>query len=269
MIARTKSIIRRHKFAIAIVAAFLAFALIHVAESIIDSRRAAASEKINTPNILIADPSAITYVDPLHIRLPDGRTFRLAYFIGPAPASPQYTAAIDSVWRPFCSSWNKKTGLRTVGVSAAGETLVELWAFQIQSGSCGNTTHFERRAMNIPHWKNLTPDLAASGNFRLQPGITDPDLIEAEKYAQYEGFGIWSDPHLISQVFDLKKLEQQLDSSNGPRHELTVDDYNALKILFRADPAKYAPWLTAILRHLDRGNPFQSLLSKLLSDGGY
>ena len=216
---------------------------------LMDWRRTVVAARTDAPDVLIEHPGLLVFPDPLHVTLPDGRTFRLAHLVAPDPSSPLYPTAIDNAWSAIGFGGNVKRGLRIVGTNAAGETLVEMWGLQPSLGGCGNRTWAEERAGRIPRWQRLTDRLVDNGTHYLEPGVTDPALRGAEGYARHAGNGVWRDPAVIRQRCDLEALERFAVHGVRPDPEdpwlRTRED--AADLLLRADPVKYKPVLLDIV----------------------
>jgi hypothetical protein len=247
-----------------------AAALVPLGATLIDSARAKAAERVNAPDILIADPTSLRFPDPLHITLPDGRTFRVAHVVAPDPGSQLHGKSVETLWRPLMFGGNRLRGLKTVGTSPDGETLAEMWGFQPSLGGCGSTTWSERRAARIPHWKDLTWQLLASGYYRLEPGVTDRELLSWERAARREALGVWNDPAVLRQAFDLEQLERTVAheaSYGGPTaRERRVE---AAELLLRAAPQPCAPTLLSVVKNPREKDVFVRIrLAQLLEKSG-
>lgn len=256
-----------------LIAALLAVAaaiLVPTVAMVVDAERAKASETVNAPDILIDQPGLLTFPDPMHIKLPDGRTFRLAHVIAPAPNTPDYKEAMELVWMPLKFGGNQKRGLRTIGTNAQGETLVEMWGFQPSLGGCGNMTWSERRAARIPHWKHLTWQLLSSGYYRLEPGVQDKELIAWENVAKREAQGVWANPQTLQQVFDLDELKQTLEgSSSYGTPAVREKRLEAADVLLRADAKTYVPVLLGVVRNPQEKDVFVRIrVAQLLDKAG-
>lgn len=245
--------------------------LVPVGAAVLDTARARAAEKFNAPDVLIADPLAVRYPDPLHVALPDGRTFRLAHVIGPELGSPERAKAMQVLWQPLTFGGNRMRGLRVVGTNAAGETMVELWGLQPSFGGCGNTTWSERRAARIPRWRNLTWQLVASGFYRLESNVEDRELIQWQDAARREGQGVWSDPTVLRQVFDLEQLDRTVRGPPSYGEPKARDRrLEAAELLLRADAATYAPRLLSRVKNPAEKDVFVRIrLAQLLDNGGH
>jgi hypothetical protein len=228
------------------------------------------SAKTNAPPVLVprTDLQFTTFPDATHVRLRDGRVFRLAYVLAPDQGTPEYAKAVSRVKMVFGSSANLEFGLKPIGLSADGETLVELWGFHRLLGGCGNLSWSERRRAKIPHWQPLTWQLVTLGDFALERGVPDREAVGFERVAREEGNGLWSNPTYLRRFADLDYYASVLGAAKQ-KHTLW-EHRKAAMILVRADPATYAPPLLAIVTDASRDDPiFRSQLAIGMDQAGY
>ena len=235
--------------------------------NMIDTRRSAGT---NAPAIEIPrfDLPFIGYPDATHIRLRDGRTFRLAYLEPPDPGTPEYAAAITVVEQTLSSGSNLRVGLQPVGTSPDGETIVELRGFHRSLGGCGSMGWAERRRASIPRWKPLTWKLVGNGHFALTPGAPDSEAVGFERYARENAQGIWSNAIYLKRLGAVARAESVL-GPDKEKHTLS-DHRTAATILLRADPERYAPRLMNIVRDATRKDAhFRATIAIALDQAGY
>lgn len=232
---------------------------------VIDQVRIARADRTDRPGIVFEreEIGLISIVDASHVALPDGRKFRLAHLIPPPAGSALNAKTEETIWRTFCA-FNQKIGLRTVGTSSDGETLVEIWGFHWSPGGCGNSTWSERRAALVPHWQDMTYMMVADGVYRLEPEVKDKELLNWQSYARKEGVGVWNDPQLLQQTLDGPELEHRLTLSQNDKR---IDD---AEMLLRIDEHLYAPRILAMI-HVGRDRDiFTAIrLAQLLETHGY
>src|SRR4051812_46922296 len=85
---------------------------IYLGALVTDAVRERRSESIDRPDVLLTrdEVGSLSFADPLHLPLPDGRTFRLAHLIAPAVGTAEYTAAAGYVWQPLAWGGNRQRG---------------------------------------------------------------------------------------------------------------------------------------------------------------
>jgi hypothetical protein len=231
-----------------LLAAALAIVAVPAFVAIHDSARIRAAASRNAPDVIVDQPASLQFPDPVHVTLPDGRTFRLAHVIGPEPGTPEYARATWVIGNATRFGGNRKQGFRTVGVTPDGETLVELWGLQPSLGGCGNMSWSERRRARVPRWTNLSWQLLSSGCYRLRPGVGDKELVAWEAAARRDALGVWGDPRTIRRVYNLPELERRLqDLPSEGEPTLRDQRVEAADMLLRADPQTYAPLLLAVV----------------------
>jgi hypothetical protein len=224
-----------------------------------------AAERVNAPDLLLEDGATVQYPDPLHLRLPDGRVFRFAHVIGPDPGTPEYEKALEAASLPLTPRWSLKRGLKIVGRTPEGETLVEPWGFQLDLARCGNRSASEERSLRIPHWTDLTRQLINSDYYWLTPGLTDPALLAVERAARNGGRGIWADPKYLRRLVDLAEADAILQRPAAER-DLRLE---SAALLLRADPAAARLRLLARIRDSkERDLHFRIGLAQLLEKSG-
>lgn len=114
------------------------------------------SYQTDTPPIRTTDVKAVQFPDPVHVRLPDGRIFRLVGVGCPSPGTGQYQAALRVLPETVAANMAFEFGVRPIGVNAAGESLAEFWVFQERTAWCGVVSRGEHpRRRFMPYWKNL------------------------------------------------------------------------------------------------------------------
>jgi hypothetical protein len=233
----------------------------------LETRRSAQR---NSPPILIspANLPLMGFADATRIGLRDGRVFRLAHVVAPDGGTPEHARAAEHVQTVLASGANRQVGLKPIGTSPDGETLVELWGFHSLLGGCGNMSWTERRRAKIPHWKSLTWQLVGGGHFALEPGVPDAEAVGFERVAREKGEGIWSKRRYLQRFANLSAYEAVLGSAKE-KHTLW-DHRTAAMILLRADPEKYVPQLLAIVKDASRDDShFRSMLAIALDESGH
>ncbi len=224
----------------------------------VDASRAAEAAKINRPDIIVEDLSLAHFVDAKHLKLPDGRTFRLAHVIAPDPGTPEHVEAMEALGHQIKYPYGAVLyGLKSVGTAPDGQTLVELWGLQPGMSWCGNSTWSERRAIAIPRWRPRMHYLLWSGAYVLDPAVTDPVWTRSQDSARREGHGRWARPEFLRQMLDLDQLLHAAEQSESDgRPDVRDQRLEAADLLLRADEAKYAPVLLAIVKNANEADVF-------------
>jgi hypothetical protein len=99
----------------------------------------------------------VAFPDPSHVRLRDGRTYRLLDVTDYGPAAPEFTWHRNRL-RKFLDDARddgRPLGLRPVDSTDGGEEVaVEFWSYPAPIGVCGNSTRAEIRRIQR-HWYNI------------------------------------------------------------------------------------------------------------------
>jgi hypothetical protein len=133
----------------------------------------------NPPDIRKSQVAEV--IDPVRLRLTDGRVVRLAHVACPEPDSGEYHWTRNRLGSLLVEKRSRasETGFRTIGTNGSGETLVELWNYPAPIFICGNTTWWELQQTQRT-WYPATFRLVREVGLRPDPDEADCHLMKVQ-----------------------------------------------------------------------------------------